>query len=91
MAGSQCRAQEIETRFNDSTINLPEDASPTPRFIMLHTLAHILIREFETSAGYPASSLQERLAIYFLITSINAGIPSSKFPLMKTLSKNTLL
>jgi hypothetical protein len=66
------RAQEIETRFNDSTINLPEDASPTPRFIMLHTLAHILIREFETSAGYPASSLQER--IYCSTSGGMAGI-----------------
>ena len=55
------RAQEIENRFNDSTINLPEDAYPTPRFIMLHTLAHILIREFESFAGYPAASLQERI------------------------------
>ena len=55
------RAQEIEKRFLASTINLPADVSPTPRFIMLHTLSHLLIREFESSAGYPAASLQERI------------------------------
>ena len=66
------RAQEIEKRFNDSTIDLPDDASPTPRFIMLHTLAHILIREFESSAGYPAASLQER--IYCSVSGGMAGI-----------------
>lgn len=66
------RAQEIETRFNDSTIILSDEASPTPRFIMLHTLAHILIREFESSAGYPASSLQER--IYCSTSGRMAGI-----------------
>jgi len=51
---------------------LPDDASPTPRFIMLHTLAHILIREFESSAGYPAASLQER--IYCSVSGGMAGI-----------------
>lgn len=66
------RAQEIETRFNDSTINLSDDASPTARFIMLHTLSHILIREFESLAGYPASSLQER--IYCSTSGGMAGI-----------------
>jgi len=66
------RAQEIEKRFNDSSINLPEEAVPTPRFIMLHTLAHILIREFESSAGYPAASLQER--IYCSTSGGMAGI-----------------
>ncbi|MCP5207863.1 MAG: DUF1998 domain-containing protein [Hahellaceae bacterium] len=66
------RAQEIKTRFNNSTINLSDDASPTPRFIMLHTLSHILIREFESLAGYPASSLQER--IYCSTSGGMAGI-----------------
>jgi|JI6StandDraft_1071083.scaffolds.fasta_scaffold03724_3 hypothetical protein len=33
----------------------------TPRFMLLHTLAHLLIRQVEASAGYPAASLKERL------------------------------
>lgn len=33
----------------------------TPRFMLLHTLAHLLIRQIEASAGYPAASLKERI------------------------------
>ena len=33
----------------------------SPRFLLLHTLAHLLIRHFETEAGYPAASLKERI------------------------------
>ena len=33
----------------------------TPRFLLLHTLAHILIRHLEMEAGYPAASLKERI------------------------------
>lgn len=55
------RANSIEQRYQNSNIMLPEDATPSPRFIMLHTLAHILIRELESTAGYPAASLKERI------------------------------
>lgn len=55
------RASEIEVRYQDSEIVLPDEATPTPRFILLHTIAHALIRELETLAGYPAASLQERI------------------------------
>jgi hypothetical protein len=33
----------------------------TPRLVMLHTLAHILINEWSLDSGYPAASLRERL------------------------------
>ena len=33
----------------------------SPRFLLCHTLAHLLIRELETEAGYPAASLKERI------------------------------
>ncbi len=55
------RASEIEARYQDSEIALPDEATPTPRFILLHTIAHAFIRELETLAGYPAASLQERI------------------------------
>lgn len=32
-----------------------------PEFVMLHTLAHLLILQFQYLAGYPASSIRERL------------------------------
>lgn len=34
---------------------------PTPRFLMLHTLAHMLIRQLSFECGYSASSLKERI------------------------------
>ncbi|MES4891644.1 DUF1998 domain-containing protein [Streptomyces sp. NPDC096012] len=33
----------------------------TPRLVLLHTLAHVLINEWSLEAGYPASALRERL------------------------------
>ena len=33
----------------------------TPQFVMLHTLAHAVIRRLESEAGYPAASLRERI------------------------------
>lgn len=35
----------------------------TSRKILIHTLSHLLIREFEYVCGYPMSSLQERLYV----------------------------
>jgi Domain of unknown function (DUF1998) len=35
----------------------------TPRFVMLHTLAHILIRQFVYESGYSSASLRERLYV----------------------------
>ncbi|MBZ0135003.1 MAG: DUF1998 domain-containing protein [Planctomycetes bacterium] len=37
---------------------LPE---PTPRFVLLHTLSHLLIRQLSFECGYTASSLRERI------------------------------
>lgn len=55
------RANEINQRYQNSDLMLMDDVIPTPRFIMMHTLAHLLMRELESSAGYPAASLQERI------------------------------
>ena len=33
----------------------------SPRFLLCHTLAHLLIRELDAEAGYPAASLKERI------------------------------
>lgn len=34
-----------------------------PRFLLIHTLAHILINEWSLECGYPAASLRERLYV----------------------------
>lgn len=33
----------------------------SPRFLLCHTLAHLMIRQIEATAGYPAASLKERI------------------------------
>lgn len=39
-----------------------QDASKiSARWIMLHSLAHLLIRSFESQSGYPAASIRERI------------------------------
>ncbi|MCF8014287.1 MAG: DUF1998 domain-containing protein [Chromatiaceae bacterium] len=57
------RAEQLQARFERTGIRLAEDPPLplTPRFILLHTLAHLLIRHLETAAGYPAASIRERL------------------------------
>jgi hypothetical protein len=37
------------------------ESPATPRMVLLHTLAHVLINEWSLDAGYPAASLRERL------------------------------
>jgi hypothetical protein len=56
------RADEILKRYENSEVTLlHRDIEITPRFLLLHTLAHLLIRELESTAGYPAASLKERI------------------------------
>ena len=36
-------------------------AAISPRFLLFHTLSHLIIRRLEAQAGYPAASLKERI------------------------------
>ncbi|MCK9903473.1 hypothetical protein CC117_26960 [Parafrankia colletiae] len=38
-------------------------ADPTPRYLLLHTFAHLLLRQTAFEAGYSTSSLRERLYV----------------------------
>ncbi|MYV41755.1 DUF1998 domain-containing protein [Streptomyces sp. SID1328] len=49
----------LEQRADDPSRVTPSPA--TPRMVLLHTLAHVLIDEWSLEAGYPAASLRERL------------------------------
>ena len=41
---------------------VPElEVDVSPRFLLCHVLAHLLIRELDAEAGYPAASLKERI------------------------------
>jgi hypothetical protein len=41
----------------------PDEGWRGARYVLLHTLAHILIREFSLECGYGAASLRERLYV----------------------------
>ncbi|MFF0048441.1 DrmB family protein [Streptomyces sp. NPDC005498] len=49
----------LEQRADDPSRVVPSPA--TPRMVLLHTLAHVLIDEWSLEAGYPAAALRERL------------------------------
>ena len=55
------RILPIQRRFKRSGRSFEPSISVTPRFVLLHTLAHILIRQLEAESGYPAASLKERI------------------------------
>ena len=57
------RADAFSRRYVQRTgEGVPElDIEVSPRFLLCHTLAHLLIRALEAEAGYPAASLKERI------------------------------
>jgi len=56
------RADEVSKRYECSTLRPFENLQVvSPRFVLLHTLSHLIIRELEISAGYPSASLKERI------------------------------
>jgi len=55
------RAAELRKRFQASQLRFEPEVVVSARFVLLHTLAHLLIRQLEAEAGYPAASLKERL------------------------------
>ena len=60
-AALQARARTFRDRFVGGPVRLAASPQVSPRFLLLHTLAHLLVRELETAAGYPAASLKERI------------------------------
>ena len=53
------RADAFVERYHHRDSRIEVDVSP--RFLLCHTLAHVLIRRIEAEAGYPAASLKERI------------------------------
>ncbi|MFE5489218.1 DrmB family protein [Streptomyces virginiae] len=69
----------LTQRADDPSRVAPSPA--TPRMVLLHTLAHVLINEWSLEAGYPAAALRERLyaaddmagVLLYTATSDSAG------------------
>lgn len=57
------RADEFRQRYvrRDALGSAQFQINVTPRFLLCHTLAHLVIRQLEAEAGYPAASLKERI------------------------------
>jgi hypothetical protein len=53
------RLEKLQPRFVQSGHDEPNPL--TPRFMLLHTLSHLLMRQIESEGGYPAASLIERI------------------------------
>jgi hypothetical protein len=56
------RAEMVRKRWQDAPETLPVVLTEvSARFLLLHTLSHLLIRQLECDCGYPAASLKERI------------------------------
>jgi hypothetical protein len=52
---------EAHKRWRQNRGLEPKDGFPTMRYVLLHSLAHALIRQFAVECGYTAASIRERI------------------------------
>lgn len=59
------RAERINDNYAErfTRFGKAPDKVISPRFLLIHTLAHMLINQWSLDAGYPAASLRERLYV----------------------------
>ncbi|MGK0447570.1 MAG: hypothetical protein ACJA2M_001347 [Polaribacter sp.] len=57
------RISTIIENHLESESSLNKELEVTPKFILIHTFSHLIIKELEYLVGYPATSIQERLYI----------------------------
>ncbi|MFI5981991.1 DrmB family protein [Streptomyces sp. NPDC051555] len=61
-AHREAHQRNFERRFSETAVHVPADSRlKPPRYWLVHTFAHILIRELALTCGYSAASLSERL------------------------------
>jgi hypothetical protein len=69
------RANLIATRYGDvARLRGLENRNLSPRFVLIHTLAHLLINELVFNCGYSSASLRERLYVSEEVPSRMAGV-----------------
>lgn len=59
------RAEKVNKNYREkmAQYNQVPQKAITPRFLLIHTLAHALIQQWSLDCGYPAGSLRERLYV----------------------------
>jgi hypothetical protein len=63
-AAVQARANKVAAHYGDvALVRGLQDRSLSPRFVLLHTLAHLLINALVFACGYSSASLRERLYV----------------------------
>ena len=58
---SRLRAAHARWRNNRNMGGRPEDHWPGDRYLLLHTLSHLLVREIALECGYSSASITERI------------------------------
>jgi hypothetical protein len=59
----QARADAIQKNYDNTKLSDFEQRNVTPKYLLIHTFSHLIIKELEFLSGYPATSLKERLYI----------------------------
>lgn len=59
----QKRANAIQKNYDNTKLSDFEQRNITPKYLLIHTFSHLIIKELEFLSGYPATSLKERLYI----------------------------
>jgi hypothetical protein len=59
----QERAKAIQKNYDATKLSDFEQRTITPKYLLIHTFSHLIIKELEFLSGYPATSLKERLYI----------------------------
>ena len=55
------RARWFTARLKSAEMNIDPEIEVDARFLLLHSISHMLIKELEKQSGYPAASLKERI------------------------------
>lgn len=59
--GIDKRVEELNTKYNNSFIGSTNPRSITGKFLLLHTISHLLIKQLSFECGYNIASLKERI------------------------------
>lgn len=61
MVINRIKAIDLNYKRRFADVGAVADRNITPRLVLIHTLAHVLISQWSLDSGYPAASLRERL------------------------------
>ena len=73
-AHREAHRRNVERRFSETAKQIkPDERFVPPRYWLVHTLAHALIREMAMSSGYGAASISERVYAWMATESRSAA------------------